>query len=179
MLLSVEPATYGRSAAGPSCNLLVHTDGDELDAILGRAANLLLHLADEIRHEHRPATHLGRNARSGHRRASSSAQPDLLAVADAKLFGVVGVEFHEALRIIEQENPVFPLERLAVLDQDILIPVVERVAENQREWIILTNHGSLRVAGNGHKLEPLRGQAFREQKPRAERTVLRARPLAA
>ena len=66
----------------------------------------------------------------GHGDAGHADQADLGAVPDLQPLGVVGVDVHEAVGVVEEEDLILALQRLAVLDQDVLMPVVERVAES-------------------------------------------------
>src|ERR1039458_2064027 len=136
-----------------------------------------------MRYVNGAALHFQSDPRRYLRGTAGRAQPDLLAVTDADLFGVVAIDFHETIRVVEQEDVVLALECLAMFDQYVLVPVVKSMTKYQHERILSPGGDSLRLSGDRYEFEfPFRGFVTKSE-PReiagAERTVCRARPLPA
>src|SRR6185369_13486828 len=102
-----------------------------------------------------------------------------LFVADLHVLGVVAVDLDEAFGVVEKQHAVFALQGLAVGDEDVLVPVVAGVAQDQREGkVFVSGYGRCRFRDRS-EFEADSLVAIGEEKRGAVRVVLGARPLAA
>ena len=110
-----------------------------------------------MRHVYGAGSDFGGDTRRYLDLAAGRAQPDLFSVTDTQLFGVVGVDLYESVRIVEKQDVVFALEGFAVFYEDVLVPVVEGVPKYKGERIIFVG-GSLGLSGYRNEFQfPFRG----------------------
>src|SRR5512133_1893628 len=98
--------------------------------------NLLLYFADKEGHKDRARAHFMRDSGGRQGLAMLSLQTDFSAITDAEPLGVLGVDFDKAVRVVEQEHAQFPFQRLAMFHEDILVPIIKRMPENERHRIV-------------------------------------------
>jgi len=70
------------------------------------------------------------------------------------LHSILRIHFDEALRVIEHQDAILALESFTVTDQDILVPVIQRISKDQGEGKVLGRRHSLSGRLDRDKLEP-------------------------
>src|SRR5690348_4619619 len=147
----------------------------ELAAVAEARQNSLLYFSQEVGNENGAAPYLGSYTSCRFGRAGRRPQRDLLAVTHAQGPGVFAVDLYEASGIVQPQNAIFALERLAVTHQHILCPVVKGAAKKELEGK-LGGAAGLRRLGDRRKIE-LSPVAAGEQITRPQRLILGAGPL--
>ena len=142
-----------------------------MNAVFSRTPDGAQHLRYEVGDEYGAGPHLRSHARGHNRRAGNGPQPDFLPIADTEVPGVRLADLHEAVRIIQQQNAIFPFKCFTVLNQNIAMPVVKGVAENQAEWPLRAGFRGRDLRG-GRKPEWLLSIPILKQKAGAQGTFL-------